>query len=110
VAVLGAISSLRLIQSYDFLLRDYTVANCAVGLGRGTPAEMRFHCAGCINCRNPNHSLFCRARNTPSQPGSIGQNALRLPARWAWNFSIGKNFSLAERYRLQLRGDMFKFP
>ena len=49
------------------------------------------------------------ASGAPPRPGNIGQNALRLPSRWEWNFSVGKNFNLTERYRLQLRGDMFNF-
>jgi hypothetical protein len=45
----------------------------------------------------------------PPRPGTIGAGAIRGPARWDLNFSIGKNFSFTERFRLQLRGDMFHF-
>ncbi|MBM3736679.1 MAG: TonB-dependent receptor [Acidobacteria bacterium] len=39
--------------------------------------------------------------------GNLGRNALRGPGRWAADVSFGKNFSIGERYRLQIRTDLF---
>lgn len=42
----------------------------------------------------------------PIRPGTLGRNALRLPAWWNADLGIAKNFSITERWRLQIRGDM----
>ena len=39
--------------------------------------------------------------------GNMGRNALRGPGRWNADFSFGKNFTVKERYRLQIRTDLF---
>jgi hypothetical protein len=39
--------------------------------------------------------------------GNMGRNALRGPGRWNADVSFGKNFNFTERYRLQIRADMF---
>jgi hypothetical protein len=39
--------------------------------------------------------------------GNIGNNALRGPGSVRADVTIGKNFQIAERFRLQLRGDLF---
>ncbi|MGH9672370.1 MAG: TonB-dependent receptor domain-containing protein, partial [Bryobacteraceae bacterium] len=49
------------------------------------------------------------ASGATPRPGNIGQGAIRLPRRWNLNFSLGKNFAIGERWRLQMRGDMFNF-
>ena len=41
------------------------------------------------------------------RPGNVGNEAVRGPGRWDLNFSLGKNFSLNEKIRLQFRADMF---
>ncbi|HMF77430.1 MAG TPA: hypothetical protein VK604_17360 [Bryobacteraceae bacterium] len=41
------------------------------------------------------------------RPGNVGNGAVRGPGRWDLNFSLGKNFSLNEKIRLQFRADMF---
>jgi hypothetical protein len=39
--------------------------------------------------------------------GNVGRNALRGPGRWNFDMSFGKNFTLKERYRFQIRTDLF---
>jgi outer membrane receptor protein involved in Fe transport len=39
--------------------------------------------------------------------GNIGTGAIRTPGLWNLDFSIGKNFSISEKLRLQFRADMF---
>jgi len=41
------------------------------------------------------------------RPGNIGNGAIRGPAPWNFDFSLGKNFALTEKLRLQFRVDMF---
>ncbi|MBM3725310.1 MAG: TonB-dependent receptor [Acidobacteria bacterium] len=39
--------------------------------------------------------------------GNMGRNALRGPGRWNSDVSFGKNVTFKERYRLQIRADLF---
>jgi hypothetical protein len=39
--------------------------------------------------------------------GNVGRNALRGPGRWNADISFGKNFTVKERYRFQIRTDLF---
>jgi len=39
--------------------------------------------------------------------GNVGRNSLRGPGRWNADFSFGKNFTVKERYRFQIRTDLF---
>lgn len=39
--------------------------------------------------------------------GNVGRNALRGPGRWNFDMSFGKNFNFKEKYRLQIRTDLF---
>ncbi|MBM3793455.1 MAG: TonB-dependent receptor [Acidobacteria bacterium] len=39
--------------------------------------------------------------------GNLGRNALRGPGRWVADISFGKNFNVKERYRFQVRADLF---
>ncbi len=39
--------------------------------------------------------------------GNIGRNAMRGPGRWNADVSFGKNFTVKERYRFQIRTDLF---
>jgi len=39
--------------------------------------------------------------------GNLGRNALRGPGRWNADLSFGKNFTFLEKYRLQIRTDLF---
>jgi hypothetical protein len=39
--------------------------------------------------------------------GNVGRNALRGPGRWNADVSFGKNFAVKERYRFQIRADLF---
>jgi hypothetical protein len=41
------------------------------------------------------------------RPGNIGNGAIRGPASWNFDFSLGKNFPITEKLRLQFRADMF---
>jgi outer membrane receptor protein involved in Fe transport len=61
-----------------------------------------------------NRAAFARvpivpASGAPLRPGNIGVGALRAPGRWDLNFSLGKNFAITERVRLQFRTDTFNF-
>jgi hypothetical protein len=47
------------------------------------------------------------ASGATARPGNVGNGAVRLPGIWNFDFSAGKNFSLTESLRLQIRGDMF---
>ena len=47
------------------------------------------------------------ASNEPLRPGNLGNGALRLPGQWNLDFSLGKNVSLTERFKLQIRADFF---
>jgi outer membrane receptor protein involved in Fe transport len=39
------------------------------------------------------------------RPGNVGRNALRAPGLVNFDISLGKNFYLTERFKLQIRGD-----
>ncbi len=39
--------------------------------------------------------------------GNVGRNSLRGPGRWNADISFGKNFAVKERYRVQIRTDLF---
>ena len=41
------------------------------------------------------------------RPGSIGQGAIRGPGNLRFDFSLGKNFAITEKMRLQVRADGF---
>ncbi|MGH9628336.1 MAG: TonB-dependent receptor domain-containing protein, partial [Bryobacteraceae bacterium] len=41
------------------------------------------------------------------RPGNLGRNAVRRPGQVNFDISLGKNFAITERYRLQFRADMF---
>lgn len=41
------------------------------------------------------------------RPGNLGRNAIRSPGLVNVDFSFGKNFSITEKTRLQIRADMF---
>jgi hypothetical protein len=41
------------------------------------------------------------------RPGNIGNGAIRKPASWNFDFSLGKNFPITEKLRIQFRADMF---
>ncbi len=43
------------------------------------------------------------------RPGNVGNNAVREPGAWNLNFSLAKEFSMAERARLRLGMDAFNF-
>jgi len=43
----------------------------------------------------------------PIRPGNVGVGAIRGPAFWSTDFSLGKNFSLSERLKAQIRADAF---
>jgi hypothetical protein len=45
--------------------------------------------------------------NAPLHFGNLGRNALRAPGYWNLDLSLSKNLEFSERYRLQIRGDMF---
>jgi hypothetical protein len=47
-----------------------------------------------------------QASGALARPGNLGWGAVRGPGRWNLDFSVGKNFPLTERLRLQLRSDM----
>lgn len=47
------------------------------------------------------------ASGQPVRPGTVGKNAIRAPGSWDVSLAIAKNFTFAERYRLQLRVDAF---
>jgi hypothetical protein len=41
--------------------------------------------------------------------GNLGRNTFRGPSFMNWNFNVSKNFSLTERWRLQVRSDWVNF-
>lgn len=45
--------------------------------------------------------------NAPLRFGNLGRNALRAPGFWNLDLGLAKNLNFSERYRLQLRGDLF---
>ncbi|HEY3455925.1 MAG TPA: TonB-dependent receptor [Bryobacteraceae bacterium] len=58
-----------------------------------------------------NRAAFARLpigmAGAPLHFGSIGRNALRAPGFWNLDLALSKNFQFTERYRLQVRCDMF---
>jgi Carboxypeptidase regulatory-like domain/TonB dependent receptor len=58
-----------------------------------------------------NKTAFARvpigAGNAPLRPGNLGRNALRAPGFWNLDLALAKNLQFSERWRLQLRCDMF---
>jgi len=48
-----------------------------------------------------------RASGAPERPGTVGRNALRAHPQWNLDLALSKNVRLSERYRLQVRGDLF---
>ncbi len=47
------------------------------------------------------------ASRAPIRPGNLGRNAVMGPGLVNFDISLGKNFSITERYRIQFRADMF---
>lgn len=47
------------------------------------------------------------ASGAPVRPGNLGWGAVRGPGMWNLDFSLGKNFPISEKVRLQIRTDMF---
>lgn len=45
--------------------------------------------------------------NAPLRYGNVGRNALRAPGFWNLDLALAKNLQFTERYKLQIRGDMF---
>ena len=45
--------------------------------------------------------------NAPLRFGNVGRNALRAPGFWNLDLALAKNFEFTERYKLQIRADMF---
>lgn len=45
--------------------------------------------------------------NAPLRFGNLGRNALRAPGFWNLDLGLAKNLEFTERYRLQIRADMF---
>ncbi len=59
-----------------------------------------------------NPSAFARVplapiSGAPIRPGTLGRNALREPGAWTVDSSLSKNLDFTERWRLQLRADLF---
>jgi len=48
-------------------------------------------------------------QNAIGTVGAIGRNRLRAPGGWNADYSVFKEFTMAERARLQFRGEMFNF-
>jgi hypothetical protein len=48
-----------------------------------------------------------KASGAQAYPGGLGRYALRAPGQWNVDASIAKDFAVAERVHLQLRGDAF---
>jgi hypothetical protein len=47
------------------------------------------------------------ASGASARPGNLGWGAIRGPGAWNTDISLGKNFQLQERVKLQIRTDMF---
>jgi len=47
------------------------------------------------------------ASGAAARPGSLGWGAVRGPGMWNVNLSVGKNFTIQEKVKLQLRTDIF---
>lgn len=45
--------------------------------------------------------------NAPLRFGNVGRNALRAPGFWNLDLGLAKNLNFTERYKLQIRGDLF---
>lgn len=58
-----------------------------------------------------NRTAFARVPigqgGAPMRPGNVGRNSLRAPGFWNWDLALAKNLQFSERYRLQLRCDLF---
>lgn len=48
-----------------------------------------------------------KASGAGARPGNLGRYALRAPGAWNLDASVAKSFDLTERFKLQLRGDLF---
>jgi hypothetical protein len=48
-----------------------------------------------------------QASGAAVRPGSLGWGSVRGPGFWNVNLSLGKNFTIAEKVKLQIRSDMF---
>ena len=49
-----------------------------------------------------------QASGAAARPGTLGWGAVRGPGFWNINLSLGKNFTIQEKVKLQLRTDVFK--
>ncbi len=47
------------------------------------------------------------AGGAPAWPGNVGRNSLRAPGFWNLDLGLAKNLRFTERYRLQIRCDLF---
>lgn len=47
------------------------------------------------------------ASGASERPGNLGRNALRSPPSWGFNAAISKSLAFTERWRLQIRADLF---
>jgi hypothetical protein len=47
------------------------------------------------------------ASGAAARPGTLGWGSVRGPGFWNVNLSVGKNFTIQEKVKLQLRTDMF---
>jgi hypothetical protein len=58
-----------------------------------------------------NRAAFARVPigmgGAPLRPGNVGRNALRAPGFWNLDLALSKNLQFSERWRLQIRGDLF---
>jgi hypothetical protein len=39
--------------------------------------------------------------------GNVGKGSLRFPGLYSWDMGISRNFSITERFKVQLRGEFF---
>jgi carboxypeptidase family protein len=65
---------------------------------------------GTLQLLNPTAFLavpIIKASGAQTRPGDLGRYAVRGPGQWTLDASLGKNFAITERVRLQLRGDAF---
>jgi len=82
----------------DFSRPDY------IGGSQYAPGDDRFQW---LNLNAFAQVPVSRASGQPTRPGTIGKNSARSPGSWGVNLGVGKNIRFAERYRLQIRADMF---
>ena len=54
-------------------------------------------------------SCFANVLQGAVRPGNAGRDTVRGPGYGKWDLSLFKNFSIRERWKLQLRGESFNF-